>query len=298
MICRTRRAGFTLLELLVVIAIVGVVASLVLPIILDWQKEAMTRKGADQLQAWLQVARSRALYERRANGLRGVRMNVEGRTLNRVATFEYVHDPGFLSQGYVTGTQGQNTVDCNLDFEPNSVLSGDMLQINNAGVLYRITNSITGTGQRQLQITPNLDHNVQAPLNGLPNYRIHRQFRQTPGTPALQLPAEVVVDLDKSVVIAGTTQQSIPSVLGSNIDLGALLFGPNGEVVGQAAPYDIVIFWVRNQRNGGSTHGTDGNDVLVAVITKSGLISSYAVDYASGGDPYSHVKRAQGARTP
>ena len=66
----TRRNGVTLIELLVVIGIITTLATMIVAIAPRFGERQRASRGAGQLQSWLNLAKQRALRDRRPVGIR------------------------------------------------------------------------------------------------------------------------------------------------------------------------------------------------------------------------------------
>jgi prepilin-type N-terminal cleavage/methylation domain-containing protein len=89
-----RRGGFTLIELLVVLGIITVLATLVVAVAPRFGDRQRASRGASMLQSWLNLAKQRALRDRRPVG---IRLPHQDSALSATT-------PGYIS-GYVTEVQ-------------------------------------------------------------------------------------------------------------------------------------------------------------------------------------------------
>src|SRR5580700_7985484 len=67
---RSRRPGVTLIELLVVIGIITTLATLIVAVAPRFGERQRASRGAGQLQSWLNLAKQRAIRDRRPVGIR------------------------------------------------------------------------------------------------------------------------------------------------------------------------------------------------------------------------------------
>jgi prepilin-type N-terminal cleavage/methylation domain-containing protein len=271
------RRGFTLIELLVVMTIILVLAVIgVLFAPRLGQKKA--QQGADQVQQALLIAKSRALRDQRATGLRFLPDPAKPGTARELI---YIQQPDDLT-GDITQNQlllaannsstanfqnvdflggGVNSATFNPGLSP--VQPGDYLVVQ-GGAPYLILGVPSAT-QLQLQTTaPQGRPLTTAPTS---NWRIIRSPRPLLGEDSLLLPTDVILDLSLSL--------SVPVRQSS----AEILFAPSGAVVGAGtATNDKIVLFVRD---GFRDNVTDGEPVLVLINVLSGKIGAVPVDPAN-----------------
>jgi prepilin-type N-terminal cleavage/methylation domain-containing protein len=132
------------------------------------------------------------------------------------------------------------------------------------------TASLVGRGLTQMKVKP----------DGTTPYRFVRQPRPMAGEPRLQLPRDVIVDLDP------TTEG------GSVLPAGSadILFSPRGQLMADNASGGMVVLRVRNADKPFNPALSDttstpqhlvydqGDQILIAIYTRSGLIAAHPVD--------------------
>jgi hypothetical protein len=113
-------------------------------------------------------------------------------------------------------------------------------------------------------------------------YRILRSPRVTAGEFALQLPEGVAIDLIKNALFAGAGAPLLPvDPLTGQIDI---LFAPRGSVVGRGSADERITFWLRDVT---LDPAQPGEQLLITVSTRSGLIGAHPVDPSNNyADPY------------
>lgn len=206
---------------------------------------------------------------------------------------------------------------------------GDFLEIQGLGQLYRITqiasSQTTPLRPSRLVLDRNLPFDIQPPLHGYPNYKIHRAPRVVPRKPIIPLPRECIVDLQPPAaatsaapnvfpsaadrdaagalwirgVSRGIPLSSLPPAVQDAQNTGApidLMFGPTGELVrpaGQANPDDIVYLWMHTYGNpdawqsGNPTAagGNVDNQALIVIYARTGQVASFPVNHTFAGPP-------------
>jgi prepilin-type N-terminal cleavage/methylation domain-containing protein len=309
---REHRPGFTLVEMIVVISIILVLATLVAAVvstpILVGDK---ARRGGDQVQLWLRVAKTRAMAD---GAPRGVRLisdpNSPDPTKPWIRELQYIEQPsdyivmlpgaaGVAPQPRgitvtALGAQGVATLDPNpptgLNFtgglqgalaqdDPNWPVHGDKIV---GGILAQPGDylEVQGGGllYRITSVTPTALALDRAPVNPIntptPQYRIIRQPRPLLGETPLQLPQDVAIDSGLSL--------PAPSGAGSP----DLLFAPSGRLMGPLGAQSQVVLWVRDTTR---DQPTDNNPVLVNIHARTGFIAVHPINQ-SGPDPYSFTR--------
>lgn len=106
---RNQRSGFTLVEILIVLGIIVAVAAIFVPVALNLTDRNQVAKGASMLENALSIAKSRAIAERRPNGIRLIAANNGLRTTAGGAAFawydeiQYIEDPSDYAEHWVWG---------------------------------------------------------------------------------------------------------------------------------------------------------------------------------------------------
>jgi prepilin-type N-terminal cleavage/methylation domain-containing protein len=312
------RPAFTLIEMLVTIGILLTLAALTvafLPALSNYQK---VQQAASRLQGWLLTAKQRALRDQFP---RGIRLNVVSDPFygTVVREVQYIEQPDDFSQGTITFTSSTNTATVSTDtdlaggFDPsgtgaNSTLwpvqVGDYLQIpghTSATPVFRITGVTSVNQSPKNQITT-----ANPTLNGTSGgpYTIIRAPRVLTGEPVLQLPQDVVIDLNNVNVGAGSSlikgdvggtgvgitnaSNASPIVItstGHNLSTGAQVF-ISGVAGNTNANGYFTITYV--DPNNFSLNGSTGN----AMYTSGGTWA--AVNYDVVFAPSGSVTRAGG----
>jgi type II secretory pathway pseudopilin PulG len=108
------------------------------------------------------------------------------------------------------------------------------------------------------------------------NYRILRMPRELTGEPILQLPGNIVVDMNSGFSF-NVPLRTLPTTP-TPTSVYEILFSPDGSVVGPGVSGGKIILWVRDPTNADVNLGG-----LVCVQARTGFISSYDI---FPGNPY------------
>ena len=265
-----RRTAFTLIELLVVIGLIIVLATLAVMIVPNLNEKRAAARGADQLQGWLLIAKQRALRDQAPRGLRLIPDVANGNpTLVKELQYievpeNYVPPPG--STLTVSGNQAQVSIDIN-----GAVQVGEWVEITSLAPpsIHRIT----GMSPPGAPTTLSLASPELAAAGGpftTSSFRFVRAARPLLGETTLQLPSQIVIDLNLSL----PNPWPMPN---GYIDV---LFAPSGQVVG--ASQGRFVLWVRHIDN-------IGEPTLMTVYTRTGQTAAHPPD-ALSGNPYSYTQ--------
>jgi hypothetical protein len=282
--------------MIVVIGIMLTLATLTvafLPKVNNYQK---VQQAASRVQGWLLTAKQRALRDQMPRGLRII---VDGDSMSR--GLQYIEQPDDFTGGTLTAADSLNgpnvasisaPPDLAGGFDPGGtganatlwpVQPGDLLQTNPTATqpLYSIQ-AVQSVNQAPANVLQTLSALYTAPATSITttNYRIIRAPRPLVGEPALLLPQDVVLDMsftaNKSSVITG--DQITAAIV--NFDI---LFAPSGAVMRAGARGGKIILWFRDATQDSAT---PGEQFLVVVYTRTGLISVHPVDTTNPTNPY------------
>ena len=307
-----RRTGFTLVELLVVIALILAVTAIGVGYVVFGQGTQKQVRGAQSVSGWLLNAKQIA---RRDQFPTGVRMffapdpNAPQNQPNQIcAQLFYVQQPAPFSDGTCTADAlthqtltfafsslnvnftggaaypGQVDSSGNPPVEQGApVQYGDYFTTDGSDPVHLIDNVLQVPTSNQLHLhSP--DTSVPTTAPGL-NYRIIRAPRRLPGEDILQMPPNVVIDLNLSKNIpVRTVVDPMPAPNGTTYSYAEILFAPNGSVAGQGTGPDKIYLWMRDPKPTTSS----GAPLIVTIQTRTGFIGVFPV--APGPDPYSYAK--------
>jgi prepilin-type N-terminal cleavage/methylation domain-containing protein len=294
---RSKRSGFTLIELLVVIGIITTLATLIIAIAPRFGERQRASRGASMLQSWLNLAKQRAMRDRRPVGIRMPHQD----TSSYVGTLEYIEVPDEAIGGSVTvpypGQSDYHYVQLNTPavFSPGAVnaliMPGDTILIPGPGYAPR---RIVGLGPPQAQSTGSSNMSYQLildqPLNPTPTtttaYRISRRARPIVGETVLQMPKDIAIDIS----YAPNTPQGVapawfrmfpPLANTGGTSPFDILFSPGGQVIGAEGNLGSrICLWVRDISLPAPdpTQLPPGYNTLVTVYTRTGLVTSHEID--------------------
>jgi hypothetical protein len=133
-------------------------------------------------------------------------------------------------------------------------------------------------------------------------FRFVRQPRPLVGEPTLQLPRDMVVDLPPLPNASPINPNGLPDTEGGTIlpsvgpngalpDWADILFSPRGQIQGNNSRDGKIILRIRN----GTRGPRDGDQLLVVIYTRSGVIAAHPVDMTANAanqliDPYSFLR--------
>jgi hypothetical protein len=120
------------------------------------------------------------------------------------------------------------------------------------------------------------------PAGQTTQYRIIRAPRPSVGETILALPQDVVIDMTSTTTKSVIQGDQLPSGL-VNFDI---LFTPSGAVTragAQGAQGAKIILWLRDVTQDAAT---PGEQFLVVVYTRTGLIAVHPVDTTNPTNPY------------
>lgn len=319
-----RRGGFTLVELLVAIALAILLLSLVVGLTSSGLGSYRTVRSADRVSGWLLIAKSRAIRDGQPRGVRFFR-GADG--FYREAQYIEVPPPWVPNPlqeanptgprivfSYNTDTPAAPTPPTIIDrhcyfvadsaadlatFDGQGLQAEDVLTLPGIGAAYRLTAAPVaatvafggaGVACRELTLAnwPDLGSatsDAAANVAALPTprratvtiYQFGFTARARPlfGEPLLQLSVDTAIDS-----AAGTT-------LGVNTagDFD-VVFAPSGQVVGANS---LIALWVRDPTRPAWPAANAGEQVLIGVYPKTGLIATHPPAPAPA-DPYQYVK--------
>jgi hypothetical protein len=288
-------------------------------------------------------ARSRAQLERVPNGIRLLPTTVADYPPNTLTAgsisyppyttriawseqIEYVHDPGDFAEigsfcTEIAPTANAQIVQVVGVSRPimNDVAAGDVIEFLGNGQMFGIV-AVSANNQLQLFRARSFPLITASPPTQ-PNYRIIRKPRPVPGERPLEMPRGVVIDVTLSWYATNPPfppPGPFPPAPAMDRDLGNtlwmrgistpgivdIMFGPSGQVVGDAAVNDIVYLWLHPRgevnnwllQNPNVALGEAANQSLVVVYSRNGTTSSFPVNQGTQGapgDPYLFAKSAR-----
>jgi hypothetical protein len=278
--------------LLVVIGIIAFIAGLVVLLGPALRKGERAARGASQLQGNLFIAKQQGLRERLPYGVRLIRDSnapflADGVTPNpafyRVRSYQFIQQPLDYRRGRVQAAAGSTTVTFNgpsltgglplnqIHLWP--VQPGDALQVTalDATLITAVTPAVPPATFDT--VTTNAPPNPLAAFD-TEDFRVFRQPRPAPGEDVINLPDDIIVDLDPDVNVGLSEMTSGPA---PNYYLD-ILFSPSGRILGNAGAPGRIVLWIRDQ-----TQPIDSSEQsLIVIFTRSGLIASVPVDVGAG----------------
>jgi prepilin-type N-terminal cleavage/methylation domain-containing protein len=305
------RRGFTLPEILVVMVLILTLATLAVALVPRFGQTQKLRSGADMLQRWLAVARSRSFRDQMPTGIRLI-PNGSG----YVTTCQYVQTPDALTvQPGVTSASpavrrlsiipnplSQNQLNLAVLESPDgtvpppysdftdgqsdprlfAVQPGDYLEINGGGLVKQISQVTSPT---QLQLL----YPLASPVTNVTQYRIIRRPRLLSGEQPLNLPDSICIDLSTNATYAFPLQQDslLPA---ANADGSYdILFLPGGGLTNVAGSGAMVALWCRDlSLDGGALAGAPE---IICIQKRTGMIAAHPVDTSNpNNDPYAFAR--------
>lgn len=307
------RRAFTLVEMLVVLALMLVLAVIAIAFVPRIQEKAAASRGASQLQSWLLIARQ---WAKRDNRPTGIRFQPDAQGFCRDLQYVQQSDPfyvpnswlatpattpagvtyglkGFITTGTGTATmdfynshpRGNQLANGSWDGQPLwAVWPGDFLQLP-GGKVYRIADVVPDPTDPAISFTGappgsilSLAQTGTVPLSTELGTQTHmdyqavlRGFRPLMGEKGLQLPQNIAVDTNTNA----TYNNPLPPQPNGYFDV---VFDPDGKLSlgGGWFGARLLSLWVRdvtliNEKD-------PGDQTLVVVFTRTGMISAFAVD--------------------
>ena len=279
------RAGFTLIELLVVIFLISFLAALTVVVGPALILSEASSRGTQLLQSNLFIAKQQALRDRNPYGIRLLR-DPDG----QVRSFQFIQQPGDFTGGQVQ-VAGKMATFTGVDLTGGladpalyPVQPGDFFQCPlNTGTPWMI--QVDPQNPQAPAVTAT---SISIPSNAgfvpqTTSYRIIRGPRAVPGEDTIFLPSDVIIDMGA----AGNPPTGCPG--STALPSGALnydiLFAQAGAVVGPLRASGKIILWLRDTPQNWQT---TTQQTLIVISTRTGLITYYPVDTASG-NPYSNT---------
>lgn len=155
---------------------------------------------------------------------------------------------------------------------------GDYLELNSGGTFAQQIFQITAVNQTTLGMMGFFS--ATDPGNSSSStFKIVRQARVYPGEPPLQLPANIIIDVN--AVNSAYPWYNLP-LPASNAAPGAydILFSPSGPVAPNSASQPILYLWLRDTRDDNPANSCmfGPHQRVVAIYTRTGAFSSLQVD--------------------
>lgn len=260
---RTVRTAFTLVEMLVVIILILTLAALVVSLTPRFIGTRQLARGAEQLQGYLLMAKSRA---RRDQLPTGVRLQADDQGLVRIV--QMVQQPDWFSGGtmeYNPSVQAGAVRNPAVDFTGGfpdaalySVQPGDYLEIKGGGLVHRI-NTVTAHALKLDSVPPNQ-------IFATVDYHIIRRPRILTGETPLELPQDIAIDLSTN----GQFHGPIPPTTNGYVDL---LFLPGSALADCAGGF--CPLWVRDTSQDSIFQGEPR---LIVIYPMTGQIAAHPIN--------------------
>jgi prepilin-type N-terminal cleavage/methylation domain-containing protein len=287
-----RRPGVTLIELLVVIGIITALATMIVAIAPRFGERQRASRGASQLQNWLNLAKQRALRDRRPVG---IRMPYQSNSAY-VRELQYVEVPDESIGGTVTvpyptsGTPNysviQLTTTANITLGlPNSLLMpADVILIPGPGYAPRQIVSIQPGPNSGANYTYQiqLDQALTATPSTTSAYRVSRKARPVVGEAVLQMPKDVAIDISRDPANPPSWYRMFPATANTGgTQPFDILFSPAGQVIGaEGSLGSRICLWVRDVSLGdpGPNQLPPGPNTLITVYTRTGHVTAHEIN--------------------
>lgn len=294
---KSPRPGFTLIELITVMAIILILASMIVAVAYTANTKQIVANGSTTLVGWLKTAQAYALRDQRPYGLR---LRPDGNLLCTTAQYieqpaDYVGPPGSTvsSTSTIGGSTAAITASAGIDFFGGwgsgananwPVQPGDFFECNSGKIGQIATN-----GGNSLTVNlwePDAPATATNGWNftGMADWRIVRQPRTMVGADLLGLNNGVAINLNTN----NTYSSPPPPNNGGNIDI---VFAPTGNVITPGLTgRDIRLWLVDTTQPGFSASSTtfQGEQFIVTIAIRTGLISVQPVNVAPGGPGYAN----------
>ncbi len=278
---RNSRPAITLIELIVVMSVIVVLGALIVGIQGSYRTQELASRGTQDLQGWLFEAKQLA---QRDKAPRGIRLLADSQ--GRFSQVQFIAQPGNFTGGTITFVQAGIWAVSGVDLTGGlgtdqslwPIQQGDFLYVS-GGVIRGQVTGVTVSGTQQLiQVNDPKD----ATGTSTTDWYVVRSARSLPGEETRSLPEGVMVDF--------APYGSLPqrSTLPGEPPLGTMdiLFTPTGSVTGNAGKQGKVILWIRDANR---VAPDVGEQILIVIYTRTGMIATYPVDTASA-DPFAFTR--------
>ncbi len=284
---RARRRAFTLIELIVVISILAVLMTLTVVFVIPaFQDNKNVIRGVDRVSTTLLISKQRALRDAAPRGVRFLvdPNNAAALWVNRL---QYIEQPEPFTGGQVTVAPGSTTVTMfNVDLLGGATV-GSVDQYNvQPGDYFRYESGGVGSNFQIAAVDPasntlTLNNPVNVPIPPMTSsYKIVRQPRPIAGEAEVNLPQNVVVDLNQVNASGPNNQVPTRSVPGGTVTYYEILFDPAGGVTNRPSSTPIALI----VRDSTADNALDANTTRVMGINpRTGFISAHPVGPA--GNP-------------
>lgn len=258
------RGGFTLIELLVVVGILIVLTTMTISLVNVTQDEDRVRAAAAQVQSFLEGARDRAIH---SGEPRGVRFLLDPNNPNpgtaTANSMLYIGAPEVYGAGQSAVIRPYNydgagnpldwmvrpALDSELllwrNFHDRGLISnGSPIQIE--GQFYTIVR-VKGANTDFFTLTKKY---TGSKFQGL-KYRLFLNPTVLPNQEPRQLPRNVVIDLDNSILPDAWSSGTLD-----------VMFSPNGTVTGLVASAGVVHLYIADQADVDQVYDLDGDGII------------------------------------
>ena len=260
-------------KLLVVISLIAILAALTLAFLPNAVSSARESRAAVQLQAWLNVAKQRAL---RDQAPRGLRLWLSTANPTQVVECQYLEQPDDFSAGTISSAALDTFTFIGVDLWNGnpadrkywSVQPGDYLEVMGTGLVHQI---VSVSSSNTVQVKPPLPYKL---VTATKNYRIARSPRAV-GDETLKMPDGTVIDLDTNVKFNNPLPPFDPNSGTGYVDI---LFAPSGAVISRGVATANINLWVRapDLDPAKTADPYRGDPTIVSVFVRTGLVEAFS----------------------
>lgn len=316
---RRPRQAFTLVEMLVTVSIFLFLATLTVAFMPKITEKQRATRGASQLQGFLAVAKQ---WAKRDQSLRGIRLlpgndaaclNPPYRDSTGAVRSDWVHEIQYVDQppdwsdstksltgtfsgtSYVVTATSGYTIDFFGGFAATDsslwpVQVGDYFQWTGTGgtdpnlIVFRVTGVTSTTLTCYTTLTTGTS------TSGT-NWSVIRAPRPRAGEAPLSLPDNVAIDVSTNVSYSNSLGSGVTSTGYTPPPYVDILFDPSGAISRWSGASDKIQLWVRDISQdpvAGTTSKFNGDQLLITIYVRTGLIAAHPVDVTSSGTSYTN----------